>query len=183
MHDILPLPQYKYEGYTVEFAYESDIYYDVRIRDTHQGFAVDFVRMPFPATKQKHSTDHLYGKQWMLPEAYGIFEGETPIAILEVATEQWNSRLRVTNLWVAEAHRRQGMGAALLEKAKRLMSARGHRCIALEVQSCNAGAIAFYIQQGFMLAGFDAFAYSNEDVEKKEVRIEMVYRPSRVAQY
>ncbi len=45
--------------------------------------------------------------------------------------------------------------------------------LVLETQSCNAPAIDFYVKNGFILIGFDSTAYSNEDVVKKEVRIEM----------
>ncbi len=48
-----------------------------------------------------------------------------------------------------------------------------HRAIILETQSCNTAAIAFYLAQGFTFMGFNACEYSNQDIEKHEVRIEM----------
>jgi hypothetical protein len=42
----------------------------------------------------------------------------------------------------------------------------------LETQSCDVSAIDFYLKQGFDLIGFDSAAYSNDDIEKKEVRLE-----------
>jgi len=47
------------------------------------------------------------------------------------------------------------------------------RAVMLEVQSCNYPAIQFYLKQGFKFTGLDTLAYSNEDIEKKEVRLEM----------
>ena len=44
--------------------------------------------------------------------------------------------------------------------------------LVLETQSCNVPAINFYLKQSFTLIGFDIAAYSNDDVEKKEVRLE-----------
>jgi ribosomal protein S18 acetylase RimI-like enzyme len=42
----------------------------------------------------------------------------------------------------------------------------------VETQSCNVPAINFYLKHGFKLIGFDVTAYSNEDIERKEVRLE-----------
>lgn len=44
--------------------------------------------------------------------------------------------------------------------------------LVLETQSCNVSAIAFYLKHGFELMGLDTAAYSNEDVERGEVRLE-----------
>lgn len=35
-------------------------------------------------------------------------------------------------------------------------------------------AIGFYLSQGFAIGGLDLFHYSNEDLERHEVRIEMM---------
>ena len=48
--------------------------------------------------------------------------------------------------------------------------------LVLETQTCDVPAINFYLKFGFELIGFDAAAYSNEDVEKKEVRLELGLR-------
>lgn len=40
----------------------------------------------------------------------------------------------------------------------------------LETQSCNVRAIAFYRSQGFVLIGFDACCYANNDAARHEVR-------------
>ena len=45
--------------------------------------------------------------------------------------------------------------------------------IVLETQSCNEAAIAFYRRNGYQIIGFELYAYSNADPERREVRIEM----------
>lgn len=179
MDDIVMLPRAQYEGYAFPFYYESELYYDVRMRDTANGFTVDFVRMPFPQTFVKKETDKLFSQSADAAEAHGIFDGDKLVAILEISPVFWNNRLRILNIWVDQAYRRLGLGRRLIRFAKRAAATQGRRAVVLEVQSCNSKAIAFYLSQGFMLSGFDAYAYSNEDIEKKEVRLEMVYRPSR----
>ena len=57
--------------------------------------------------------------------------------------------------------------------ALRAANAAGARMAVLETQSCNERAIAFYRKQGFEIMGFDLYAYSNEDPQRHEVRIEM----------
>lgn len=45
--------------------------------------------------------------------------------------------------------------------------------VVLETQTCNTNAISFYKKNGFEIIGFDLYAYSNEDLDRHEVRIEM----------
>ena len=50
---------------------------------------------------------------------------------------------------------------------------RNARMVVLETQTCNEYAISFYKKHGFRIIGFDLFAYTNTDLERHEVRIEM----------
>ena len=47
------------------------------------------------------------------------------------------------------------------------------RAVMLETQSRNENAIAFYLAYGFTLIGFNACEYGNNDLQRKEVRMEM----------
>ena len=49
----------------------------------------------------------------------------------------------------------------------------GARMAVLETQTCNERAIAFYRKMGFEIIGFDLYAYTNQDPERHEVRLEM----------
>lgn len=57
--------------------------------------------------------------------------------------------------------------------------ARRQRCraIILETQSCNVNAIDFYIHEGFILIGLDTCCYKNNDLQRKEVRLEFGWFP------
>lgn len=68
--------------------------------------------------------------------------------------------------------RGSGVGTALLDAIQEA-AASGARMIVLETQSCNENAIAFYRKNGFEIIGFDLYAYSNDDPERHEVRLEM----------
>ncbi|MFN4191267.1 MAG: GNAT family N-acetyltransferase, partial [Pseudothermotoga sp.] len=88
--------------------------------------------------------------------------------------ESWNNRLRVHELLVLEQYRGMGLGTMLLDEAKQVARQKRCRVIVLETQSNNVGAIEFYRKQGFEPGGFDTTAYHNDDIERNEVRIEMV---------
>ena len=72
-----------------------------------------------------------------------------------------------------EDRRRKGLGGALVAFAKSEAVREGRRALVLETQSCNTGAIAFYRRAGFSLIGLDTCCYSNEDVSRGEVRLEL----------
>jgi hypothetical protein len=104
---------------------------------------------------------------------YAISDQGLIIALLEIAHEHWNNRLRVTELWVHEDHRHEGIGKKLLDFAEEKGKEFGARAMVLETQSCNLPAIGLYLNRGFEWIGFDKTAYSNEDVAKQEIRLEM----------
>ncbi|MDL2287037.1 GNAT family N-acetyltransferase [Eubacteriales bacterium OttesenSCG-928-G02] len=171
--DILPLSKEKWQGYELEFRYETAHYYDADIKQDSSGFYASFIKKPFPAPITKDFKDKLFPNHWEGAQVFGIFENEQLIACLEIWKEDWSNRLRVTELWVDEKHRRQGIGKKLMDLAKNKAQELGCRALILETQSCNEKAIAFYLSQGLSLFGFDRSCYGNNDVGKCEVRIEL----------
>lgn len=167
------LPRAQYEGYELHFEYDTTGYYDVRVRSSENGFAATFEYTPAPRAR-KTFTDRLYAPHWDDPRAYGLMNNDGALAgVLEVTPEKWNGRLRVTNLLIFDGFRRRGFGALLLCRAKAFARAMGCRALILETQSCNTGAVRFYLSQGLTLMGFNACEYSNEDLERHEARLEM----------
>jgi len=53
------------------------------------------------------------------------------------------------------------------------------RSIILETQSSNVNAIGFYHHEGFQLIGMDTCSYGNDDLERKEVRLEFGWFPEK----
>ena len=105
--------------------------------------------------------------------AWGIIEDGKLVAAVETAVEELSNRLRISIIWVDEAYRRQGIGTALLDIAMQRALSEKRRVLMLETQSYNSDAIAFYLRYGFSLIGFDSCAYHNDDLERKEVRMEL----------
>lgn len=60
-----------------------------------------------------------------------------------------------------------------MDKAKEVAVAQNRRAIILETQSCNTNAIGFYLHQGFEIIGFDTCCYTNNDIGRHEVRINL----------
>lgn len=102
-----------------------------------------------------------------------VSESGEMLACIEVCPEEWSNRLVVTELWVSEELRRKGVGKRLMDKAKEVAVRQKRRAVILETQSCNTNAIGFYLHQGFELIGFDTCCYSNEDIARREVRVNL----------
>lgn len=172
---IIMLDQEKWQDYCLQFHYISNNYYDVEIERTNDDFKVTFIRKPFatPYECMPSDTDKLFQPWWDDIKAWGIVESGQLAAVIETTIEEWSNRLRVTELWIDDQYRRQGIATALMNIAVMRAKDEKRRAIILETQSCNEGAIAFYLAYGFSLIGFDACAYQNNDLNRKEVRLEM----------
>ncbi|HKZ41852.1 MAG TPA: GNAT family N-acetyltransferase, partial [Candidatus Hodarchaeales archaeon] len=98
------------------------------------------------------------------------------IGQLAMGYHEWNHRARIWDIYVDKGWRQGGIGTELVKFA--IQKAKEWRCrsLVLETQSCNHKAISFYLRCGFSLVGFDLTAYTNEDVLKHEVRLEMGLR-------
>ncbi|MCR5531042.1 MAG: GNAT family N-acetyltransferase [Lachnospiraceae bacterium] len=183
-HTIVPLPKAEWKGTPIMMRYTTEEYFDVEISESPDAYEAKFVKKKFdtPVThtpEEYDFPDSLYQDHWEKAEAYGMYTEENGerklLACIEVCPEEWSNRLMVTELWVDDSLHRQGIGTALMNKAKEVAKAQGRRAVILETQTCNVRAIAFYKSQGFQLLGFDVNCYTNRDIERHEVRINLVY--------
>ncbi len=182
-YEIIHLPKQDWQDHILPYRYTTEQYYDVEIECTKSGSAFSgFIikiekkelGLPFGDTKLEAGlSDALYKEHWEDACAWGIIENGELIAAMETSPEEWNNRLRVTEIWVAEEWRKQGLGHAMLEVAKEQARLERYRAIVLETQSCNVNAIEFYLHEGFTLIGLNTCEYQNNDLERKEVRLEM----------
>ncbi len=182
--NIIFLPKEEWEGTVIPMRYTTEEYYDVQVERDDSGFYVQMQKKQFEVPVSHYPEeydfpDKLYQPHWEKASAWGIVRnterGRELLACIETCPEEWSNRLMVTELWVHEKLRRQGVGHRLMALAKEQAAAKQRRAIILETQSCNTAAISFYEKEGFQLIGFDNCCYSNHDREKKEVRIDMGY--------
>lgn len=181
---IIHLPKEDWEGTVIPMRYTTNEYYDVQIERDASGFHINMQRQCFDAPVSHYPEeydfpDKLYLPHWQKACAWGIVgkkDGSPQmLACIETCPEEWSNRLMVTELWVHEKLRRRGIGHRLMEIAKAQAVREQRRAVILETQSCNTAAIQFYEKEGFELIGFDSCCYSNNDRQRKEVRINMGY--------
>ncbi|MDD3194043.1 MAG: GNAT family N-acetyltransferase [Oscillospiraceae bacterium] len=164
-----------WKGKTRLFRYRSDSYLDIQIVEERGGSRIEFCKQMFDAPIEKElevswMEDHMHA-----PQLFAAVDGDEEIVgYIELELERWNNRMRVANLFVEEPFRRTGVGTQLMEHACSVAKKAGARMMVLETQSCNMPAIRFYLSQGYAIGGLDLFHYSNEDLERHEVRIEMM---------
>ena len=181
-YEIVALPKEQWKGTPIPMATRNDSYYDFEISPLdHDGCTISIIRKPAEQdivhTPEEYDfPDGLYQDHWEKAEAYGVVgAGGEMLACIEVCPEEWSNRLMVTELWVSEGLRRKGIGKRLMDKAKEIAVNQKRRAVILETQSCNTKAIAFYLSQGFELIGFDTCCYTNNDIGRREVRINLGY--------
>ncbi len=163
----------EYKGKRILFRYWTSYYFDIEINSKDQEETFKLIRKPFKSPQIKQFEDTLLEDWLENPKLFGAFENDELVGYIELSHESWNNRMRVANIWVEESHRGKGIGKALMEVAEKTAKEEKARALILETQSCNDKAICFYKACSFSVIGFDLFAYTNDDVGKKEFRIEM----------
>ncbi len=180
--EIIALPKDKWKGMPIPLVTRSNSYYDFDIDPLDKdGSTIKIVKKPSEQeivhTPEEYDfPDSLYQDHWENAEAYGVVSEEGKLlACIEVCPEEWSNRLMVTELWVSDEFQGKGLGKRLMDKAKEVAKNQNRRVITLETQSCNTNAIGFYLHQGFELIGFDTCCYTNNDIGRREVRINLGY--------
>ena len=181
-YEIIHLPKDKWKGTMLPIKYTTDKYYGVLVNKTDNGFTIGIQKKDFeePIThtpEEYDFPDKLYEEHWENAFAWGVLIDGELIAAIETDQELWSNRLRITELWVVEEYQKQGIGHALIEVAKEQARLERRRAIILETQSCNVNAIDFYQHEGFTLIGLDTCCYTNNDLQRKEVRLEFGWFP------
>ncbi len=181
-YEIIHLSKEKWKGTTIPIGYTTDKYYDVMVNKIDKGFAIEIEKKDFaePVThtpEEYDFPDKLYEDHWENAYAWGVLVNDELVAAIETDQELWSNRLRITELWVAEKYQKQGIGHALIEMAKEQARRERRRAIILETQSCNVNAVDFYQHEGFTLIGMDTCCYKNNDLRRKEVRLEFGWFP------
>lgn len=95
------------------------------------------------------------------------------IGLIVVGKQSWNKTARIWDIAINEESQRKGIGGKLLKFAEKRAVEWKCRAIILECQSSNYSAIQFYLKHGYNLIGFDLIAYTNNDIDRHEVRFEM----------
>jgi ribosomal protein S18 acetylase RimI-like enzyme len=171
----------KTEAYLQElrYRYSTSQYYDVSVRRERGSWKIELALKPLGITLEKGQPGKLFENHIEEPRVFAASLGNRQVGWIELGYDKWNNRMRVWEFLVEEAFRRMGIGTLLMKQAVRIARERGARMLVLETQTCDVPAIDFYLKFGFELIGFDIAAYSNEDIERKEVRLELGLKLAR----
>jgi ribosomal protein S18 acetylase RimI-like enzyme len=157
----------------LHYKYLTPAYYDLSILHEADSWKMELLLKPSTEPIDRVSESRFYEEFVEEPRVFvAELEGEQ-IGWIELGYHKWNNRMRVWEILVKEEHRNRGIGTLLMDHAVKIAKEKGARMLVLETQSCNVPAIKFYLKHGFELIGFDSTAYSNDDIQKKEVRLEM----------
>jgi len=168
----------KNEAYLSELRskYSTSDYYDVSICGGSGLWKMELTLKPLEKKLEKNYRGKLFEDHVEEPRVFTALLNNRQVGWIELGYHKWNNTMRVWEFLVEEEFRERGIGTLLMKYAVKIAKERGARMLVLETQTNNVPAINFYLEFGFELIGFDTAAYSNEDIEKKEVRLEFGLR-------
>jgi ribosomal protein S18 acetylase RimI-like enzyme len=152
--------------------YATDSYYDILITFEKETWKIELRLKPFEKLLEKNYEGQFFEAHIEEPRVFAAVLDDQQVGWIELGYDRWNNRVRVWEFLVREQYRRKGVGTTLMRHAAEIAKQKAARMLVLETQSCNVPAIKFYSKQGFGLIGFDLAAYSNEDIKRKEIRLE-----------
>ena len=170
---IIELVKEKLSFSKLKFRYSTKEHYVVTVLRKKDGWEIKLVLDALPKQIEKQFEGGLFQDFVDEPRVFAAEIEGKQVGWIELGFHKWNNRMRIWELLVKEGFRRKGIGTLLVDHAVELSKKRGARMLVVETQNCNVPAINFYLKQEFELIGFDIAAYSNEDIERKEVRLEL----------
>jgi ribosomal protein S18 acetylase RimI-like enzyme len=156
----------------LKFKYITKNHYAIAVFRKKDGWELKLVLEALPKPTEKRFEGGLFQHFVDEPRVFAAEFKDKQVGWIELGLQEWNNRMRIWELLVKEGFRRKGIGTLLVDYAVKLSKRRGARMLVVETQSCNVPAVSFYLKHGFELVGFDVAAYSNEDIKRKEVRLE-----------
>jgi ribosomal protein S18 acetylase RimI-like enzyme len=142
---------------------------------TEKGWTITLEKRPFASTYRKHLEQDLFDEYKNDIECYAAYRDGQEVGVMAMGHVQWNNTARISDIYITPSYKRLGIGRQLMQFAIERARELGARLVVLETQTSNYPAIEFYKKCGFQLIAVDTMSYSNEDLEKKDVRIELAY--------
>jgi ribosomal protein S18 acetylase RimI-like enzyme len=153
--------------------YSTSQYYDVSVRGGVGFWKIDLSLKPLGKMLERDYRGRLFEDHVEEPRVFAAVQGNKQVGCIELGYDRWNNRMRVWEFLVEEGFRRKGIGTLLMRHAVKIAREKGARMLVLETQTNVGPALDFYLAFGFQLVGLDTAAYSNDDIGKKEVRLEL----------
>ena len=162
-----------YNSTRLHFEYQTSGHFQATVSETDETMTLHFEYVAFEQVKTMAFDDTLVSDYMENYKSYGAKVDGQIVGYLVITFDDWNKRVRINQLLIEPEFRNRGIGTSLMNHAEEVAKYIGARAIILETQSCNLPAITFYRSCGYQIVGCDVMCYSNEDIEKAEVRLEM----------
>lgn len=162
-----------YNTTQIVFDYVTKGHYRAILCPGEDSFGVEFVYEEFDHEIEKTFIDILVPSYLDHPKSFAAKINDQIVGYVVVNHELYNNRIRIAQLLVLNGFRNLGVGKLLMNHAEEYAKKIGARALILETQSCNLIAISFYRGCGYQFVGCDTMCYSNQDIEKNEVRLEL----------
>ncbi|WP_042477668.1 GNAT family N-acetyltransferase [Bacillus ndiopicus] len=163
------------DGKPFIYQYTSTKFYDVRRELQDTSWTLKFTLKDFETPFEKSLEGKVFEDHLENIECYIAFEGDIEMGVMSFSHEKWNNTIRLNDIHVYPEAKRRGVGTVLMNIVKQRAKEIGARAIVLETQTSNYPAICFYQKHGFSIIGCDLISYTNKDIEKHEVRLELGY--------
>jgi ribosomal protein S18 acetylase RimI-like enzyme len=141
-----------------------------RLEQTNHGFKLDATAVESPIHKSYSLVDDvdlIRSHDWVTIAEYN----HAVAGVASMTIEAWNRRAVLHHLYVTREARRIGVGHALVTAAIGNARDRNARCVWVETQTVNYGAVQFYRSAGFEWCGFDTSLYDPSDAGVGEVAL------------
>jgi ribosomal protein S18 acetylase RimI-like enzyme len=141
-----------------------------QLEQTNHGFKLDEVVVESPIHKSYSLVDEvdlIRSHDWVTIAEYD----HSVAGVASMTIEAWNRRAVLHYLYVTREARRIGVGQALVTAAIGAAHDRNARCVWVETQTNNHGAVQFYRSAGFEWCGFDTSLYDPREVGVGEVAL------------
>lgn len=140
------------------------------LQRTGRSFSLEEVAISPPVSKSYRLADDLDTFS-TLDWARVADDGGIVVGLAAMRIEQWNRRANLEHLYLAPSARGLGVGRAMVEAALSDARRRKARCLWVETQTINYGAIRFYERIGFEWCGLDTWLYDERDVGGNEIAL------------
>ncbi len=169
--DIQRLEYDDYQGQLYKVEYTTRAYQEIKIKKKNKSVHISLKRKRMKKTNKSYEVK-LFADYIEHPIAFGVFERKQLVGFIEGEYVEWNNTFRIWEIYVEPKFRKKGYGSKLFKHMERHVLDTKARAIILEVQSCNDPAIKFYESLSMHFIGINTLAYTNYDVQNKEVKLE-----------
>jgi GNAT superfamily N-acetyltransferase len=145
----------------------TDHVWQMKVEELESQVSVTFhtVRLPRRMRAEYPRNLEQLVEDWQLGEGFLVAEVDSEVqGYIDLLARPWQRMGWVAHMAVDRAHRRQGVGRALMRHARKWAREHGLQMILAEATTKNYPALCFYQNLGFQFCGFNDHYYTNQDI-------------------